>query len=745
MAGIQRSVDFAKGGAYKSESAGLPISPAPLLFLCHALLFTKCIMYNISAQLNHQQSAAVENIDGAVLLLAVPGSGKTTVLIARLAEMIENRGIPSDTILVLTYTVAAANEMRNRFHDMFPELEPPEFRTINGIAQKIINDFSNMTGRIPFALQTDERKTVSAIGAIYLKLNDEYPSEATISEIRRSITCIKNSMMTDEEIEKLDFGATAISKIYKAYVAYMREQRLMDYDDQLVYALSMLKNYPLLRKKYHDRFKYICVDEAQDTSKIQHCIIKLLAGSGNIFMVGDEDQSIYGFRGAYPEFLLTFSQKYKNAVILKSEENFRSVPEIVKAADGFISKNSQRIQKNMFASRTAHGEVKEIPVATLEDQYTALCGILKDADSDTAVLYRNNECALPLIDMLIKKGIPFSSRENDCTFFTSKTVTDICNILKLAHNRYDGDAFMMLYYKLGLYISKNDALVAVNEAVKKKKSVFDCLRRNRVLSQPALEKCGKIEQTLDRIKKSNVSTGVFLAAFLPGYAGYTQGTDINKTEILSILASDDKTVPEFTEHLKNLRTYVSDGKKENGPVLSTIHGAKGTEYDTVYIINAFDGTLPADNRENTQGEQSETQAEEERRLFYVAMTRAKNSLNIFTYTSKNYETSFSDEVFGKTLRRKLEKRHGAALNASKKYDIDTPLRLATYSVQDAGGEREFFSNDSVTVGGRFVHTKFGSFSVTSRTGDTIVAEFEDGKTRKLSVSHLVKANLISDE
>lgn len=304
---------------------------------------------------------------------------------------------------------------------------------------------------------------------------------------------------------------------------------------------------------------------------------------------------------------------------------------------------------------------------------------------------------------------------------------------------------MMLYYKLGLYISKNDAVVAVNEAVKKKKSVFDCLKRNRVLSQPALEKCGKIEQTLDRIKKSNVSTGVFLAAFLPGYAGYTQGTDINKTEILSILAKDDKTVPDFLEHLGTLKTAVGDGRKEKGAVLSTIHGAKGTEYDTVYIINAFDGTLPADNRENMTGEQSETQAEEERRLFYVAMTRAKNNLNIFTYTSKSYETSFSDEVFGKTLRRKIEKRHEAALNAAKKYDIGTPLKLATFSVWDAGGESGFFSNDSVTVGGKFNHRKLGSFTVTARTGDTIVAEFEDGKTRKLSVSHLVKANLISDE
>lgn len=320
-------------------------------------------------RLNQQQLDAVRAIEGPVLLLAVPGSGKTTVLVTRLGYMIYCAGIAPEKILTVTYTVAAARDMSARFCSSFGnELKGRmAFRTINGICAKIIQYYGNRIGKSAFSLASENEGINKMLSDTFRRTQEAYATESDLKGIRTLITYIKNRMLTGEEIRELDEETgVKISEIYKAYCKEMYSQHLMDYDDQMLYAYNILRKSPETLEYFQNKYTYICVDEAQDTSKIQHAIIRLLAGSrDNLFMVGDEDQSIYGFRAAYPEALLSFEKDHPGARVLLMEKNFRSNGEIVAAADRFIQKNILRHEKHMTASREAGAGIEEI---TLKDR-----------------------------------------------------------------------------------------------------------------------------------------------------------------------------------------------------------------------------------------------------------------------------------------------------------------------------------------------------------------------------------------
>lgn len=261
-----------------------------------------------TGHLNEKQLAAVQTVNGPVLLLAVPGSGKTTVLVTRLGYMLYCEGIRPENILTLTYTVAATNDMARRFREIFGEeySNALEFRTINGICARVIARYGQMIGKSAFELLTDEKVILRMLTEILTQNLSEYPTESDVKNARTLITYCKNMLLSEEEIRELGKEeGIPLWEIYSAYNRYLKQNSFMDYDDQMIYAYRMLKGSPELLKFYQEKYRYICVDEAQDTSKIQHIIIGLLAGEqGNLFMVGDEDQSIYGFRAAYRRHFL---------------------------------------------------------------------------------------------------------------------------------------------------------------------------------------------------------------------------------------------------------------------------------------------------------------------------------------------------------------------------------------------------------------------------------------------------------
>lgn len=268
--------------------------------------------------LNDSQKSAVEYNGRTALLLAVPGSGKTTVLTARIGYMILELGVRPESILVLTYTVAAAADMKRRFAKFFGDelAGHAEFRTINGIAQKIIMEYERQSGRKAFSVLSDGKKKARILADIYRELNPgyEYPSENAIGELETAISYAKNMNLDTDEIKKQKYDGADLYSAFERYNEILIQNRLMDYNDQMVYALKILKKYPSVLRAFTSKYKNILVDEAQDTSFIQHEIIVLLAQNADkIFMVGDEDQSIYAFRGAYPDALTEFEKRYSGA------------------------------------------------------------------------------------------------------------------------------------------------------------------------------------------------------------------------------------------------------------------------------------------------------------------------------------------------------------------------------------------------------------------------------------------------
>ena len=715
-----------------------------------------------SVKLNQQQKEAVQSTKGPVLLLAVPGSGKTTVLVTRLGYMIYCKNIPPERILTVTYTVAATKDMSERFAVRFGEdmAKRLEFRTINGICARIIQYYGRRIGKTPFELVKDEKATTGMLIRICQDHGMGYPTESDLKNVRTLITYIKNMMLNEEELQKLEEESDIrIAGIYREYCRQMREQKMMDYDDQMLYAYNMLRKDPGVLAYFQNRYPYICVDEAQDTSKIQHAIIALLAaGTGNLFMVGDEDQSIYGFRAAYPEALLSFEKKHPGAKVLLMEENFRSNAKIVEAADKFIQKNTLRHEKHMRAAREAGADIREISLKSRKAQYvylmkaaqectTGMAGMSGSEEhrgradasvTETAVLYRDNECAIPLIDLLERKNIPYRMRNADLSFFTHRTVLDVQNIIRFAMNPKDTELFMQIYYRLKLFFNKKDALRYAQISQEKDMEVLDAALKYGNLEKYQEDNIRNLKRQMVRILNMPGDEAVNQILTYMGYQDYLKkmGMNANKLETVKLIGSRVESPEKLLERLEELRTIIQEkvSDKDCPFILSTMHASKGLEYDTVYLLDVMDGILPEKvlaNPRTASKEELETY-EEERRLFYVGVTRAKNQLNVFT---TNKPSKFCSELLGKRNLRENQQKEYAGI---KKWGDYSPA--GTYGIKGNGMYHGYGTGhgsqkqpgksyqelaDALGEGMIVKHKKFGEGVVVDMEGEHIRIQFGD--------------------
>ena len=715
-----------------------------------------------SVKLNQQQKEAVQSTKGPVLLLAVPGSGKTTVLVTRLGYMIYCKNIPPERILTVTYTVAATKDMSVRFAVRFGEdmAKRLEFRTINGICARIIQYYGRRIGKTPFELVKDEKATTGMLIRICQDHGMGYPTESDLKNVRTLITYIKNMMLNEEELQKLEEESDIrIAGIYREYCRQMREQKLMDYDDQMLYAYNMLRKDSGVLAYFQNRYPYICVDEAQDTSKIQHAIIALLAaGTGNLFMVGDEDQSIYGFRAAYPEALLSFEKKHPGAKVLLMEENFRSNAKIVEAADKFIQKNTLRHEKHMRAAREAGADIREISLKSRKAQYvylmkaaqectTGMAGMSGSEEhrgradasvTETAVLYRDNECAIPLIDLLERKNIPYRMRNADLSFFTHRTVLDVQNIIRFAMDPKDTELFMQIYYRLKLFFNKKDALRYAQISQEKDMEVLDAALKYGNLEKYQEDNIRNLKRQMVRILNMPGDEAVNQILTYMGYQDYLKkmGMNANKLETVKLIGSRVESPEKLLERLEELRTIIQEkvSDKDCPFILSTMHASKGLEYDTVYLLDVMDGILPEKvlaNPRTASKEELETY-EEERRLFYVGVTRAKNQLNVFT---TNKPSKFCSELLGKRNLRENQQKEYAGI---KKWGDYSPA--GTYGIKGNGMYHGYGTGhgsqkqpgksyqelaDALGEGMIVKHKKFGEGVVVDMEGEHIRIQFGD--------------------
>ncbi len=675
-----------------------------------------------TGHLNEKQLEAVQAVDGPVLLLAVPGSGKTTVLINRLGFMIYCRGIRPEEILTLTYTIAATKDMSRRFEEVFgTEMhERMEFRTINGICSKVIARCGRMMGQDPFELVTDEGQLIRVLTNILKSKLSEYPTESEVKAVKSRIAYCKNMMLSDDEIKELsEKEDRPLFETFKEYNAYLRSNSQMDYDDQMVYGYRLLKMYPELLDYYRKQFRYICVDEAQDTSKIQHMIIKLLAGeSDNLFMVGDEDQSIYGFRAAYPEALLDFEKDHPGARVLVMDKNYRSNAKIVSSADKFIQHNKARHEKHMVAEREAGADIRYMDMKNRSAQYVYLAKVAEKCDAETAVLYRENESALPLISLLDRQKVGFRLKSVDMPFFTNRVVLDVTSIMRLAMNPYDTELFMRIYYKFQTFLKKHQAEEMCRISTEKHIPVLEAAEKVDSINGMTKGKCRGVATNLRCMLHEEPAKAIFRIENPMGYLEYLDrcNIDAGKLYILKQLAYSEHTIKGFLDRLDYLQGMIKNRENhgESRFIMSTIHSSKGLEYDRVYLLDVFDGQFPAQIPSAGIGTDAEKkQFEEERRLFYVGMTRAKNELTIFRVEGES--SRFIQEVTEEP-KKKIEVR------------IKQPVMPAvtkTHPYSDVDPSR-LKSDFNLIIGERVVHSGYGPGTVDD-------VDYDDGKAKRFTV------------
>lgn len=628
--------------------------------------FFDMIEKNYNIKLNNQQREAVLHKDGPAIILAVPGAGKTTVLICRTANLIINHKVNPENILSVTFSKASALDMTNRFNSLFSELAPNgiKFSTIHSFAYNLVREYAYMT-RTKYTIIEGENAGASKIAILkklYHKANDAYISEDKLEELISSIGYVKNMMLAEEDFKKHNFNVPGFRDIYREYEGLKRENNLLDFDDMLTRAYEILLDNQSILEKYRNKYRYIQVDEGQDTSKIQHEIIGLLGRpNNNIFLVGDEDQSIYGFRGAYPEAILRFEKVYKNARVFLMEENFRSTRNIVSLSNEFIKSNRERYDKNLFTNRL---EGEPVIIKNLNDEGEEVNFLIEeikkcDDPKGTAILYRNNLSAISIIDAFNRNNIDFYVRDFKQTFFKHWVVLDIIAFLSLTLNNEDINAFERIYYKMNSYLPKK-AIEFIKESYKGE-SVFNLLRKYPGLSPYQLKRINTIE---GNFRLLSYKKPIYAIEFIEKELNYWDyifenserlGYSIENLNLIiaamKLIAKNTETIVGFLNRINELQDIIDRAKFSKGKgviTLSTVHSSKGLEFDDVYMIDLIEGQFPSTNTLKEDGE--DKGIEEERRLFYVGMTRARNRLNLISVTTKNDErvicSRFVGEVFG---------------------------------------------------------------------------------------------------
>lgn len=505
----------------------------------------------------------------------------------------------------------------------------------------------------------------------------------------------------------------------------------MDYNDQLVYARQILLQYPRLLKEFQGQFPYLCVDEAQDTSHIQHEIIRLLAGERRaLFMVGDEDQSIYGFRAACPEALTQFESLYPGARVLYLEQNYRSTRQIVQAADCFIQKNRQRRPKHMKPVRGDGPPLKELAVYDRNKQYRELADLARRCTRETAILYRDNDSALPLIDLLERSGTPYRCRQVDSSFFSHRVVRDICDIIRFAADSSDGEIFMRIYYKLGAGISRSAAQTAVQGSQVVGEPILTYLSGLSTLSPWSRSQCKALSTHLSHLMEERGDRAVYRIVHFMGYGAYLEqrGADQNKAQILEALGASEPNPFCLLKRLEELEQVVRAGSPDQKCpfLLSTIHSSKGLEYDRVILMDVADGLLP---KVPVPGPGATTQEladyEEERRLFYVGMTRAKEELWVVRFRRSGLESTFTQALFPQKSVSPTTAPRPVILPSRTSHT--QPLQYA----------------ERYLPGVQVTHKQFGPGELTLRTGDFITIRFQSGEEKRFSLSTALKMGQLS--
>lgn len=589
-------------------------------------------------QLNGAQQRAVDHEEGPMLVLAGPGSGKTAVITMRTLRLIEKCSVPPEKILVITFSRAAALGMKSRFQTISDNnYNSVNFGTFHAIFFKILKsvysyDKSNI-------LTDEDRYRIIKDAVLINKIKTENETEL-VQKLSKAIAELKGNAMAPEDTAVRIISAEEFGAVYNYYEKRLKEEQKIDFEDMMLKTTELFKKEPELLKSWQERYSHILIDEFQDINRLQYELVKMLgAPQNNIFAVGDDDQSIYGFRGAGPELMFEFERDYKNVKRVLLDVNYRCAPEILKAAVSLIDHNRKRFRKKLNSAGEKSGICEYRIFGSLEEENrfitNSICRLREERGeqkADIAVLYRMNHEVRSLLNMLEAEGIPCRIHEHMSSVFEHRLCAELIAYMKLAGGDTARENWLKIINRPKRYVTREsletetvsiDALIAVNTA---RPYVTERLR--------------KLKYDLNVLAGLDPFASIKYIRRAIGYDDcireYSAAKGSPADELLEILDELEESAHGFNslgEWLEAVERFkkearagekVSDwdcGSEEKKPVeLMTFHSAKGLEFDTVFIPDLLEGFVPQKRAE------TEAELEEERRCLYVAMTRARDRL-----------------------------------------------------------------------------------------------------------------------
>ena len=590
-----------------------------------------------------EQLEAIQWYNGPMLVLGTPGSGKTTVIVNRINNLIYEHKVSPRNILVITFTRAAAASMKERFLEL-SELKCTDVRfgTFHSFFFWIIRTaYGNRLGVL------EEQAKKDALRGILRKLDKEnYDNEDTLISVMNQLGRISSDMIDIDNYYSRDMSDDDFKSLYRQYTDYKSKKGLVDYDDMVTECYKLLSSRQDILKKIRAMYPYIMIDEFQDTNLIQYEIIKLLAHPrDNIYAVGDDDQSIYGFRGARPDIMFYFAKEFKNTKILNLSNNFRCPEKIVELSEGVISKNKKRYDKSLKSASHVEGSIYLIKIPNESEEVKSVISRIQKANDngipydEIAVLFRTNIGPSKLIYELQEYGIPFSVRDTIPDLFSNPVVRPVISYICFAIGENTREHFLRFMNKPVRYISR------------------DMLDTDRIDMEKLLLKAGDKEYLKKNIRRltSELRTISGLAPYtavnyIRSAVGYDNSLKIFAEE--KGIDYDEMISPldEFQNMLKDIPTYdkmfkmiektrelykkIAESEEIDNSdkvQLMTLHSAKGLEFKEVHIIDLYDGNIPH------KKSRALAEIEEERRMLYVGITRSSDKL--FMYVPMEFNES----------------------------------------------------------------------------------------------------------
>lgn len=645
-------------------------------------------------RLNAEQRQAVSFAKGMALLAAAPGSGKTTVAVCRAARLLEE-GTSPGRILTLTFGRRSREDLAARFAALFPEWETPRVSTLHAMSLRILREGAARAGRELFGVLADPAPTVRRL---LRQQGIAAPSEETLLAACSALE--RETSDPGAAAESADFD---LARLARDYAREKREKRLMDFADMQVYALRLLTQDEAQRSLWQGRLDYVQVDEAQDTSPVQQKLAALLAGGcGNLLCIGDADQSIYGFRGAAPDFLNEFERTFPGARVLTLPVNFRSRPEIVEAAGRVIRWNADRRDLRMRAARPAGGAVERAALADWGEQAAYVCRRARDlAPGRTlGVLYRNNDSAAPLCDALLRAQIPFVlSREGGGERLFGSAGRDLQDLARLVLDPADVQAFDRVR---GLLLG-----AAPRACIQRADSVpgdrFQALLAQGTLPAKAAERLRAAQARLASLRGKPAPE--VLDALCRAH-----GLGDHRCDGLRALAREEADLRRLLLRAEALPGLVEAQGAQAAQAagarvfLSTIHAAKGLEYDEVVLVDAMEGVLPPRGSGAARVPETRAQLEEETRLMYVAATRARERFTVPTAT----RAFGAERAESRYVSRLLDERTERAQAATRGNAASAPFLARPLARRPADAD---LGAEGIRPGARVVHRVFGEGEV----------------------------------